>query len=36
MPSFKYELLVMSPKIETSYEEKDIGDTYGAGPQVQE
>jgi len=32
MPSFEYEPLIMSPKLETSNEEKDRGDTNGARP----
>ncbi len=31
MPLFEYEPLVLSPKLETSYEEKDRGDTNGVG-----
>jgi hypothetical protein len=29
MPSFEYEPLVLSPKLETSNEEKGRGDTWG-------
>jgi hypothetical protein len=36
MPSFEYEPLVLSPKLETSNEEEKKGDTNGATPQVQE
>jgi hypothetical protein len=32
MPSFEYEPLVLSPKLETSNEEENRGDTYGVGP----
>jgi hypothetical protein len=32
MPSFEYEPLVMSPKLKTSNEEKDRGDTNGVRP----
>jgi hypothetical protein len=32
MPSFEYEPLILSPKPETSNEEKDKGDTNGARP----
>jgi hypothetical protein len=31
-PSFQYELLVFTPKLETSDEEKKRGNTDGAGP----
>ncbi len=32
MPSFEYEPLILSPKLETSYEEEDKGDIDGARP----
>ncbi len=32
MPAFDYELVVLSPKLETSNEGKNIGDTNGVGP----
>jgi hypothetical protein len=32
MPSFEYECLVLFPEPNTSNEEKNKGDTYGAGP----
>jgi hypothetical protein len=32
IPSFQCEPLVLSPKLETSYEEKDKGNTNGVRP----
>jgi hypothetical protein len=32
MPTFEYETLVFSPKLEISYEEEDRGNTNGARP----
>ncbi len=32
MPSFEHEPLVLSPKLATSYEEKERGNTSGARP----
>ncbi len=32
MLTFEYELLIFSPKLETSYEEEDKGNINGAGP----